>query len=352
MQLKKIAIFEHKFHEELLLPQINLLLHQNYQVHLITSEKIAASDSLNSVRDKLYIKCYINTAKITTKLKMLVDIPRYIKHHRVRKVIFNTMDSKFCQILASQISPAEIFGFIHNGDKFLFGEKYHSFQKKIKKAMVLNVYISQFLKQNGIEAIPTYLSDFEIPAESTSQKQNDEPIKIVIPGQLDNNRRDYNSLIDACTPDLNIQFILLGNAKKNDGPKIIEKIHKKNLAYQFQWFDNYVPHKHFTEILNCSDYIMPLIHRNCLMYERYLTCKTTAAYMWATAFNKKMLLESGSQFIEEFQLVSQYYESEQLHSFMCNLKKPTNENIVPEQFHTLQNNYMAVIESREDLKNT
>lgn len=336
----EIAIFEHKYHEELLLPQINLLLQQGHKVHLITSTAIANTDSLAQVRDCISIHSYTNTSRILSKLKMLIDIPRYLKKHKIDLLVINTLDSTFCSKLLNLTKTIASIGFIHNADNFTPGKKFHASLKKVGSALVLCDYISQYLKGYGIVANPVYLTNFNQDTHSTESTEN-QVVRIVIPGQLDYNRRDYQSLLDSCPHDANIKIILLGNATKNDGPSITRKIKEKKLEKQFLWFDHYVPHTEFIKIISTADYIMPLIHSNCTIYERYMKCKTTAAFMWAIAFKKPILMEKNFASIDEFSGSSLYYDLSSLNKLLAQLS--TNQTKHISTYLPLQNNYLTTI---------
>jgi hypothetical protein len=339
---KSIAIVELKFHEELLLPQITALLRDSYQVHLITNAQIAASESLDSIRNKISIKQFENASKFVTKLKMLIEIPKYLKKHVIGKLVINTLDSTFCQMLLKRINGMDTFGFIHNADKFLSHQKFHSVLKNVKHPMVLGAYISKYLHGNDITAVPVYLTEFGFVGNSVIEKSCN-IIQVVIPGQLDRRRRAYDDLIDACSPDMNIRFILLGNANKADGPDLIEKIKERKLEQQFKWFNQFVPHEGFIEGIESADYIMPLVHSNCLIYSRYQECKATAAFMWAIAANKMMLMEDGFKQIDEFHALSEYYDAKKLSEFLTSLAHPEGRVDLGEQHETIKNNYLAII---------
>ncbi len=342
---KCIAIVEHKFHEELLLPQINLLLRDNYQVHLITNAQIAASESLDSIRDKISIKTFENTSKFVTKLKMFIEIPRYLKKHLISKLVINTLDSRFCHLLLNRVDGVETFGFIHNADKFLSHQKFHAILKKINRPMVLGVYIAEYLRANHIHVTPVYLTEFGV-TESDAVEKTCDPIQIVIPGQLDRRRRAYDDLIDVCSSDMNMRFILLGNANKGDGPELIKKIRDRKLDRQFEWFDQYVPHEQFIKIIRSADYIMPLVHSNCLIYSRYQECKATAAFMWAIASRKMMIMEEGFKKIDEFSVLSKYYNVKTLAEFLVSIAHPEGRVNLDGQHETIRNNYIATINGK------
>lgn len=344
----EIAIFEHKYHEELLLPQINLLLQQGHKVHLITSNAIANTDSLTQVRDYVSIYTYKNTSRILSKLKMLIDIPRYLKKHKIDLLVINTLDSTFCSQLLNRVKTVTTIGLIHNADNFTPGKEFHACLEKVNSRLVLSDYISQYLKSYGITSTPVYLTDFNQNIHSTESAEN-ETVRIVIPGQLDNNRRDYRSLLDACPHDANIKIVLLGNATKNDGPCITQKIKEKKLEKQFLWFDHYVPHTEFIKVISTADYIMPLIHSNCTIYERYMKCKTTAAFMWAIAFKKPILMEKNFATIDEFSGSSIFYDLSSLNKLLAQLS--TNQTKHASTYLSLQNNYLTAINAAALAKN-
>lgn len=344
----KIALFEHKYHEELLLPQINLLLQAGHKVHLITSSAIASSDSLTQIRDYISTHAYKNTSRIFSKLKMLIDIPLYLKKNEIDVLIINTLDSTFCGQLLNRTKNITSIGFIHNADNFAPGKKFHPNVKKVSSILVLSDYVSRYMKSHNIDTTPIYLTAFNQDTISRQPTKN-EAVRIVIPGQLDYKRRDYQSLLDACPHNTNIKIILLGNAKKNDGPCITQKIKEKKLERQFLWFDHYVPHNEFIRIISTADYIMPLIHNNCIIYKCYIKCKTTAAFMWAIAIKKPLLMEKDFAVIEEFSGSSLYYDLSSLKKLFIQLS--TNETKKTTNYLPLQDNYLTAISAAQAKNN-
>jgi len=309
MKSNNVILFEHKYHEELLLPQIRALIASNIHVHLICSNKIGNSASLNSVRQSITIQSYANTASLLTKLRLLWLVPRYAKKKNIDAIIINTLDSNLCRALLKRLSFIRRIAILHNADKFIKGSCYAHNLKYIDCAFTLTNYIAEFLEKNNIYAKPVLLADF---GHTSSLKEPDQTINIVIPGQIDFTRRDYISLLNITGIPSNIRFVLLGNASKNDGPELIKRIKAEQLESRFLWFEHYIEHDDFIEHIANADIIMPLLHPQCDSYDKYRTCKSSAAFMWSKAFLRPMLLENGFKPIKEYQLISAYYDIKQL----------------------------------------
>lgn len=125
----------------------------------------------------------------------------------------------------------------------------------------------------------------------------------MIPGLVEFSRRDYLGFLKILKNIKveNINFIILGNISKLDGPKVYEKIKEHNLERLFTVYSNFVPYEEYFSVLQNSDLIMPLIHPNIENFEKYHTTKITAAFSMAFSFKIPLLVYDTLYELEEFQ---------------------------------------------------
>lgn len=343
MNNPKVILFEHKYHEELLLPQVLSLLEENIDVHLICSEKIASNQSLDTVRKRINFHTYASTSSLFAKIKLLWQVPGYAKKNKIDAIIVNTLDSNLTRNLLKRLPFLKRAAIVHNADKFVGTGAYTKNLRVVDRAFTLTHYIAYFLQENHVKATPISLCKFG-NIDTTTPPQNDlteKTINIIIPGQIDFARRDYQSLLSVKQLPAAVKFIFLGNASKNDGPSLIREIRQKKLDDHFMWFEHFVDHDQFIKHIATADFIMPLLHPTCDAYEKYRQCKSSAAFMWSSAFSIPMLMEQGFEHLSEYQSLSTYYNINELERLLENLPPRLRADSQPKECE--KNNYAQEI---------
>ena len=321
--MKKILIIEfNDFHEEVLLSQVNYLKNnKDIKIYLYINEKLKSK--LNFEKFNINI-CYINSKNRFTKIFSIFKILKVIKKEKIDHIVFNTFESIYVLLIKSFLKNQKKFFIVHNVDKFKCKGKKNS------QFLVLNETLKKYTIKNYNKCNFDYFYPLIIVNElnNLNNKKKTE-IKIIIPGLVELNRRDYLGFLKLINNvDLdNIKFVFLGNILKNDGPLVYKKLKECDLLKKVKVYKNFVPYEeYFREIAN-SDLIMPLIHPGVKNFEKYHYAKITAAFSMAFSFKKPLLLYKSLADLEEFKNISISYDINNLVKILRELDKNIINNL-------------------------
>ncbi len=221
----------------------------------------------------------------------------------------------------------EIVGIHHNPENIYKSFTQKIIHWKIKKYIVLADFIKDFLKtkipNTKVKIGSFYPLSFH---QFLKFDKNTNDKYILIPGVLEQDRRDYLGLVDMVKKnesnlDSKVKFVLLGNSKNHDGPQIAEKIKKLELLSRFVFFDSYVEDEIMLNYVNKCLAIMPLMHPGTRWFEKYFETKISGAYSLAFAFNKRLLMHDVFKGKQEFENHAVYYNGDSLAGSINNLEK-------------------------------
>lgn len=307
MSGKKVALFEYKFHDEVLLPQIHFLLSESVEVHLITTDEIIHNGLFDSILEKIH--CYILPREnaLFRKMRIISAVPRYIKKHKITHFVHNTLDGVMAYWLIDRLkNKTRQLGIAHNGRFFIENGKYVRNVPHIEHIYTLGSYVEDYLHEHGLEKVSTFYP--VLPEFSLGHKTDicmEGKINISIPGQIEYQRRDYQALIRLAKKSQfvrdNLNFILLGNIKMHDGIELEQDIIDASVESCFTTFKSFVPYSVFVAVLKSSDFIMPLIHSNTAYSKNYTEDKISASMLWALSLNIPMIASLLFSKIEEYQ---------------------------------------------------
>lgn len=313
--MNKVLIIEfNNYHEEVILPQVEFLNAEKIEAHLYIN-----SDIVKKNIDLKY--SYVNkiTAKNKfTKLSSIFSILYYIKKNQIDTVIFNTLNCKYISILNTFLSKKlKKIAIVHNVDTF---EKN---SLNLKNFFVLSENILKNVKRKYTNK---YSFSYFYPLMynvQTFESSNSLKLKVVIPGLVEFSRRDYLGLLSILkdTTLNNIEFIILGDIDKLDGPIVYKKIQEYNLENVVHVYHGFVPYDLYFNILKTADLIMPLIHPDIENFEKYHTTKITAAFSMAFSFKIPLLLYSSLNKLNEFKKYSAGYDMDTLALILQQLDK-------------------------------
>ena len=135
--MKKVAIFEYKFHDEVILPQIYFLLNQSIEVHLITTEEIIQNGLFDSILDKIHTLILPKETISVRKLRILTIIPHYLRKNEINYFVNNTLDSNIAFWMSKRLKFLTQIGILHNGRFFKRKGKHRRNLKYIKQIFSL-----------------------------------------------------------------------------------------------------------------------------------------------------------------------------------------------------------------------
>lgn len=316
--MKKVALIElNSYHGECLYPQLRFLKSGGYDVTLFCNEsQEAIVSSFDVVADRTF---FWNMKSFGNLLK----IRRYLIDNRVETVILNTIQGG--RVLKFTLLPfpswMKFVGTLHNIKKLngSFGQKLIC--RKVKRIYLLAEYLkSSFARYSDMSCVSYNSAYVPICNRGRVEKKNGE-IWAVVPGSIEYKRRDYDFLLDvAKQADECVKFILLGNARKGEGPMFLKKVEDAGLLDRFVTFDSFVSNELFQAYMEKADWLLPLIRRRTSLVDDYMNYKVSGTFILAKAYNLPMLLDSVFADVEGFDFPSVYYADESKFAELVNQK--------------------------------
>jgi hypothetical protein len=296
----KIALVQfYQYHEEVLAPQIDFLLPEN-EVFVAAPQIIFRNDYILTFETQIR-KIIFDNKKYHSKIlyiphRILSIINKYIKlfiavqTQNIEIIIFNTINKPFHFLLIKILFyKTRNIHIVHNAQMFKTKRAIKSlliFKKNLFISLdVYNYFTDNYIhnidKSNfywffpSLSALPC---DYDGPAYLSENK-----INIVVPGSVDDNRRNYNGLFNALDGikdrDLPFQIILLGKISEEKQ----HLINAKKLNHIIKTFNNYVPGKLMLHIIKNSDAMAFLID-NTINIQVYNIYKATGTSILCLSF--------------------------------------------------------------------
>ncbi|WP_257666457.1 hypothetical protein [Parapedobacter tibetensis] len=280
---------------------------------------------------------------------------RYLLEQKFDRVVFNTAQGGIKKLFILPFPRSmRLIGTIHNTHKFYKGIGQRIISSKIKKYLVLNDYLLPSVASlKGLQFSSYYPAFFPKLATPNQITKPAGETWICIPGQVSLQRRDYLGLIKAVKQaelESRWKFILLGNAKGNDGDMIKQQANELGLQSSFILFDAFVPYELLHAYMQLADAVMPLIHPSTPGFVLYQHHKITGAFNMAFAFKKPLLMEASFRGIEDFKENAIFYDvqtlSEDIFTGTNGQSANTDGTLYQSakwEFAFQQNNYLAFV---------
>lgn len=325
LQPIKIALVElGTSHDECLYAQVAYLKSRpRCEVMIYCSPKIAERIALWTDPKEIHL------LKQKLKWSDFYRLYKSIKKGGFNKVIFNTGQGPHIRKLLLFPFPKriEFISTIHNINRLETSRSQKAISRKVKKYFVLNDYLLQKLAVKNYPDLD-FSSYYAIlyPSYPLLDLEKEEgEIWLVIPGQVENQRRDYHSLITALSrnkPPQNIRFILLGASEHEhgDGSALKQEISEAGLEENFVLWSSFIDMDTFYSYIHMADFIMPLIHAQHSSGATYQN-QVSGSYNLAFAFKKCLLLDCAYADILDFKDSAQFYDPKHLDVFINNLKQ-------------------------------
>lgn len=337
---KKVALIElNPYHGECLYSQLRYLKSDAYDVTLFCDKSHEATiSSFDIVADRSF---FWNMKSFGNLLK----IRRYLIDNRVETVILNTIQGG--RVLKFTLLPfpswMKFVGTLHNIKKLngSFGQKLIC--RKIQRIYLLAEYLKDsFARYSKIPSV-SYNSSYVPKYNGTDVEKKDGEIWAVVPGSIEYKRRDYIFLLDvAKQADECVKFILLGNARKGEGPMFLKKVEEVGLLDRFVTFDSFVSNELFQSYMEKADWLLPLIRRGSLLADDYMNYKVSGTFVLAKAYNLQMLLDSVFSDVRNFDYPVVYYTDEGMFAELL-MRKATKETFDSSSFETDREKYLSLL---------
>jgi hypothetical protein len=266
--------------------------------------------------------CHTRGEKLLPNLSMFRSLRKYIKDRSIRHVYFNTAHGSLCRNFSYMLLGSGIrqYGLIHIGDKFL---RKSGTQRMISRNMThyftLANYITDTIHPHCSKPVSSYYA-IHLP---TSLHRQLPPIEkpahelwIAIPGSIELKRRSYDALIEVLnrhTLPSNVRFLLLGNAAhRNSELSKLEAMANFPFEKYFRVFQRYLPTEEYYAYLKSSDVVLPLIHPDTALAQKYKSAQISGTFNMAWTFRKPLLMHNMFRHIEDFQDTAFFYEENNL----------------------------------------
>jgi hypothetical protein len=295
----KIALVQfYQYHEEVLAPQIDFLLPEN-EVFIAAPKNIFYNDYIRTFEDHIK-KISFDNKKYHKKI---IDIPcriisiiiKYIKlftavkAYNIEIIIFNTINRPFhfffIKILFGRMRNIHI---IHNAQMFKTRKAVKSLLF-FKKNLFISPDVYNYFIKNHTQNINRAYFDWFIPCLNVlpdcdgSGYLSENKINIVVPGSVDDDRRNYNGLFNALddikAQNLPFQIIFLGKIQA----KTQQFINNRKLNHIIKTFSDYVPGKLMLYLIKNSDAVAFLVD-NTINIRIYNTYKATGTSILCLSF--------------------------------------------------------------------
>ncbi|MDO6738433.1 hypothetical protein [Wenyingzhuangia sp. 2_MG-2023] len=323
----KIAIIEFDTsHAECIYSQI-LFLKDTYNITVFINK-----NSLSIIPDLAYItKKPLELDSKKEIKKTSIELKQQLISGNFVKVIINSAERKIFKFLLLFLFNTKIsfWGILHNPNRLKSSLKQKIISKKLKGYFVLSDFIKQNIQKEKLtktKTESTYLIFFDEKVSSNSNViKSANETWILIPGKVQSIRRDYSFLLQFQEVPKNIKFIILGNINTEEGISFKKELSKTSYSDQFHLFENHVPDTDFYEYIALADFMLPLVHPNNKLFEKYIKYKVTGTYNWAYSFQKTMLLEQHFSQNKEFKETSYFYDFRNPKTFFKILENPKKQ---------------------------
>ena len=252
------------YHEEVLAPQINFLHHDEHKLYIAAPESVFKNDYLINLKEYFVPVLFKNTYhrkfsfffRIFSILKKYKILFKYHNKYHFDMIIFNTITKNFHYYLINKyFKNIKKIQIIHNSYPIIKNKG------KYLKLFYMNLFLSRDIHKYFLESLNLdnddnltgwfcpLLSDDNINKKNISINFNDSYINIVIPGVVNEERRNYNSLFNALekyrnNTHLKFKVYLLGKISKEMIDKLINKGINDLLTYYTEFVSG-------DDMLNC-----------------------------------------------------------------------------------------------------
>ncbi|WP_075602986.1 hypothetical protein [Saccharicrinis aurantiacus] len=241
-----------------------------------------------------------------------IKIVQFLRKHNISRCVFNSIHHPSAKrLLNIASSKRKYFGIVHDRNELL-----RKNNRKVNGYLFLNDYllngIDSFVKPNV--KTNSYYPIFFQDSRLLNIKKASEEIWIAIPGKMQQNRRDYNTLLHSFkngTLNKNIKLIFLGQSifKNDHGQDIRKEFEKYDANNNCIFWDKYINPNTFDTYMKMSDFVLPLIHTDHSTSKTYQD-KISGSFNLAFGFNKPLIMDSFFKQFNDFRDNGLFYNCE------------------------------------------
>lgn len=307
-------------HDECLLTQMMAIKEAGYQCTLVCTQDIP---DRNPAFKRWVDNFFIISDQRGDRFSEMRRTMKHIKKQKAERVVLNTAQGTLARnlCLLGLFSKVEFIGIIHTLLKLegSFTQKVISW--KVKKYFVL----SEFL-YSKIPAKQQRQFGYFYPIAFDGAKDDKAPHEgtiITIIGGVERRRKDLEGFLQMVKKDASTHFYFLGKSDKNDQnvQAFINGLEENGLREQVTLFNEFVSQETFSEVLNKTDFILPLIHPNTPSAKEYFNNQITGAMTVSFGYKIPMLVHEAYDQIEELKVASVYYSLVNFNEMLASAKE-------------------------------
>ncbi len=300
---KDIVIVELSSHEDSFYSHFSFLK-DDYNIHLIVN------DQLLPLLPTTIPLASLTPVKVEKRKSISISwqVHKLIKKIDPTIVFFHTAQGNIVRELCFLLPKKyKMTGVHHNADKLMSGASFSQrfINRRIKNYFVLADYVKENLQGKipaNISVQDIYTVYYERP-KGFHEITKSNKLRIAIPGTVEQSRRDYWGLLEALKKNkLNsaIEFVILGNSKRGDGPELKKALAELGLSESFKFFDAYVSAADMASYMAAADLIMPLLHPGMEYFDLFSKYKISGTFNWAFGYKKPMLMHTAIGSLKTF----------------------------------------------------
>jgi len=282
--MKRIGVLEYHYHWDYFRDLIDMLSSDETNIIAFADKgEIQPSKFIKSIDTSSLDLLFVNTIQDTMK-----DVIHWLRFKPKCKAILTLHNIN--SVLKSPIIYLDIKRPISSLDTILtYLAMKFVVLPKFDAIIVLGQPLKDYIIKNNLYDKPIFV----IPFKYHEKMYTDTSAGFVIPGQIEEHRRDYIKLLE----NINIkhQWVLLGKPVGKYGKRIIEKVKKlvDGYNYKITYFTERVPDNIYSDYLQRAEAIVnPTVkesHGYGTTEEIYGQTKTIGAYFDAIKYGKKYI---------------------------------------------------------------
>jgi len=349
--LKQIGILELHYHVKYLYTKAKICKTKETNITIFTTKEIyeklttylkntseydfvlkEKDESINSFLKKVKKICdeKIDLLFINTVQKSILDLPHYIRLNPNCKMVLTIHTANAWFSTKPALDIKQIFRTVDTNLSSIIAKMF--ILPKFHAINVIYAPIKQFILEKGNYKKNVFTLPFGFFEGNIDPKprEKDDKILFVIPGQIEEHRREYDIVLDAFEKlykkfNGKIVLYLLGYPVGSYGKRILKRCKKleKN-GYNLKYFDSYVPEKLYDETMKSIDIIiLPIKIKSGsfgVIPEFYGTTKGSAAVFEGIQYGKPLVVPKKFNMMEELESSTlKYNDSKDLENVLTEL---------------------------------
>jgi len=308
-------------HDECLLTQLRILKNRpGTHVSLFVTPGLEGQVAGSGAVDEL------NVMPMNRGIRGLPDAVRLrnrLVGGRFDRVIINTCQGKAVRNLLMLPYPERMrfIGVLHHTDKLTRSTTQRLIGLRVKRYFVLS---DRLVPQgHGSGPVFSYFYPIEFPVfPGTLPPKPPGEIWVCIPGQVEEKRRDYQSLLSAIETrglPTHVRLILLGRyGHSATGRAVRARVEALGLTERILMWEDFVPNEVFHAHMRQCDAVLPLLHPESASFSMYDN-RVTGAFNLAIGYGLTLLLDRSFEGISDFDGRSILYRKDELPDILFNL---------------------------------